>query len=107
MEAAFRGEVDQLDAKHKRQDLGFSDVLTEEIVANSEIEAGLDLTQTIQQMSPLFIDAVRSTGQILELTALRDLNELAACGLMVKVGKLKGARYYLNVPHVVRSLSVS
>jgi len=124
-----------------------------------QFEAGLDLTQTIQQMSPLFIDAVRSTGQILEITAfrtkmsdhaealnerqlkvlnrlvdyelrggfkggmnnakyqkmtgigdrtaLRDLNELAACGLMVKVGKLKGTRYYLNVPHLVRSLSVS
>jgi len=38
LEAAFRAEVDQLDAKLKRQDLGFSDVLTEEIVANSEIE---------------------------------------------------------------------
>ncbi|NBB78932.1 MAG: DUF4172 domain-containing protein [Verrucomicrobia bacterium] len=122
-----------------------------------QFEAGLDLTQTIQQMSPLFIHAIRSTGQILELTAfrtkmsdhsealnerqlkvlnrlvdyelrggfkggmnnakyqkmtgigdrtaLRDLNDLAACGLMFKVGKLKGTRYYLNVPHLLAGLS--
>lgn len=121
-----------------------------------QFEAGLDLTETIQCMCPLFIDAVRETERILELTAyrtrvadqsallnarqlkvlnrlidyelrggfkggmnntkyqkmttigdrtaLRDLNELEARGLMVKVGKLKGTRYYLNVPHVVEGL---
>ena len=39
-------------------------------------------------------------------TALRDLTELEIRGLMVKVGKLKGTRYYLNVPHVVEALEL-
>lgn len=121
-----------------------------------QFEASLDLTATIQRMSPLFINAVKTTGDILELTAyrtkvsdqadalnerqlkvlnrlidyelrggfeggmnnakyqkmtgigdrtaLRDLNELDACSLMVKAGKLKGTRYYLNVPHLVKGL---
>ncbi|MGZ0655482.1 hypothetical protein ACWPKO_12265 [Coraliomargarita sp. W4R53] len=34
-------------------------------------------------------------------TALRDLNELRERGLMVKSGKLKGTRYYLNIPHLL------
>ena len=39
-------------------------------------------------------------------TALRDLTELETRGLMVKVGKLKGTRYYLNIPHVVEALEL-
>lgn len=121
-----------------------------------QFEASLDLTATIQRMSPLFINAVNTTGHILALTAyrtkvsdhaeelnerqlkvlnrlidyelrggfeggmnnakyqkmtgigdrtaLRDLNELASRGLMVKVGQLKGTRYYLNVSHLVEGL---
>jgi Fic family protein len=116
----------------------------------------LDLTKTIQDMSPLFVNAVSETARILELTAyrtkvadqkeqlnerqlkvlnrlidyelrggfkggmnnakyqkmtsigdrtaLRDLSELEERGMMVKVGKLKGTRYYLKVPHLVESL---
>jgi len=123
-----------------------------------QFEAGLDLTQTIQRMAPLFIKAVVETAHILELTAfrakvgdeaeqlnerqvkvlnrlidyelrggfeggmnnakyqkmtgigdrtaLRDLSELELSGLMVKVGKLKGTRYFLNVPHLIRDLEV-
>ena len=123
-----------------------------------QFEAGLDLTAAIQSISPLFLNAVRETEQILELTAyrtkvadqmdslnsrqlkvlnrlidyelrggfeggmnntkyqkmaaigdrtaLRDLTELETRGLMVKVGKLKGTRYYLNVPHVVVALEL-
>ena len=41
LEAAFKEEVKQLDAKLKREDPGFDDVLTEEIVSNSEIEGTL------------------------------------------------------------------
>ena len=37
-------------------------------------------------------------------TALRDLNELDSRGLIVKTGKLKGTRYYLNVPHLIARL---
>lgn len=121
-----------------------------------QFEAGLDLTQIIQKMSPLFLNAVQVTGHILELTAyrtkvadeaeqlndrqlkvlnrlidyelrggfeggmnntkyqkmtnigdrtaLRDLNELDSRGLIVKTGKLKGTRYYLNVPHLIARL---
>jgi len=121
-----------------------------------QFEASLDLTHTIQRMSPLFLNAVKETGHILELTAyrtkvgdhverlnerqlkvlnrlidyelrggfeggmnnakyqkmtgigdrtaLRDLNELDSCGLMIKFGKLKGTRYYLNVPHLIERL---
>jgi Fic family protein len=121
-----------------------------------QFEAGLDLTKTIQFMSPLFLNAVRETGRILELTAyrtkvadqadglnprqlkvlnrlidyelrggfeggmnnakyqkmatigdrtaLRDLGELEERALMVKVGKLKGTRYYLNIPHLIDCL---
>ena len=36
-----------------------------------QFEAGLDLTHTIQRMSPLFQNAVIETGRILELTAYR------------------------------------
>jgi len=36
-----------------------------------QFEAGLDLTHTIRQMSPLFQNAVIETGRILELTAYR------------------------------------
>jgi Fic family protein len=120
-----------------------------------QFEAGLDLTQTIQRMSPLFVNALRETGYIMELTAyrtkvadqanalnerqlkvlnrlidyelrggfkggmsntkyqkmtgigdrtaLRDLNELRERGLMIKSGKLKGTRYYLNIPQFVPS----
>ena len=121
-----------------------------------QFDVGLDLTQTIQRISPLFVNAVRETGHILELTAyrtkisehgdalnvrqlkvlnrlidyelrggfeggmnnakyqkmadtgdrtaLRDLKELHERALMVKVGKLKGTRYYLNIPHLVARL---
>ncbi|MCP5538369.1 MAG: Fic family protein [Akkermansiaceae bacterium] len=121
-----------------------------------QFEAGLDLTDTIQRVSPLFQSAVIETGRILELTAyrarvsdqiedlnerqikvlnrlidyelrggfkgglnnakyqkmtgigdrtaLRDLGELHARGLVVKVGQLKGTRYHLNIPHLVKSL---
>jgi Fic family protein len=121
-----------------------------------QFEAGLDLTQTIQRMSPLFVNAVRETGYILELTkyrtkvadqaealnerqlkvlnrlidyelrggfkggmnntkyqkmadtgdrtALRDLNALHQRGLMAKSGKLKGTRYYLNIPHLLEQV---
>ncbi len=37
-------------------------------------------------------------------TALRDLGELHELGLMVKVGQLKGTRYYLNIPHLIKKL---
>jgi len=121
-----------------------------------QFEAGLDLTKTIQRMSPLFVNAVGETARILELTAyrtkvanqtdplnerqlkvlnrlidyelgagfeggmnntkyqkmaaigdrtaLRDLNDLEARSLMLKVGKLKGTRYHLNVPHLIERL---
>jgi len=121
-----------------------------------QFEAGLDLTKTIQAMSPLFAKAIGETMRILELTAyrttvgdqaeylnerqlkvlnrlidyelssgfeggmnnakyqkmtgigdrtaLRDLNELDRCGLMVKLGQLKGTRYHLNVPHLIERL---
>jgi Fic family protein len=36
-----------------------------------QFDAGLDLTHTIQVMSPLFQNSVRETGRILELTAFR------------------------------------
>ena len=36
-----------------------------------QFESGLDLTKTIQQMSPLFLDALGETARILELTACR------------------------------------
>jgi len=36
-----------------------------------QFEAGLDLTGTIQSMSPLFLNAVTETARILELTAYR------------------------------------
>ncbi len=36
-----------------------------------QFESGLDLTQTIQQMSPLFLNALGETARILELTAFR------------------------------------
>lgn len=117
-----------------------------------QFESGLDLTNTIKRMSPLFLNAVLETGRILELTAyrtrvsdqenilnarqmkvlhrligyelrggfeggmsnakyqkmakigdrtaLRDLDGLLERGLMIKEGKLKGTRYYLNVPHL-------
>lgn len=42
--------------------------------------------------------------KISERTALRDLGELEARGLIVKTGQLKGTRYYLNVPHLVKNL---
>ena len=32
-------------------------------------------------------------------TTLRDLNDLEQRGVMIKPGKLKGTRYYLNVPY--------
>lgn len=38
-------------------------------------------------------------------TALRDLNDLESRELIVKTGKLKGTRYYLNVPYLVERLS--
>jgi hypothetical protein len=38
-----------------------------------QIEAGLDLTGTIQAISPLFTNAVRETTCILELTAYRTI----------------------------------
>lgn len=121
-----------------------------------QFNAGLDLTATIRQVSPLFLDAVRETGRILELTtyrtkvadlasalnerqlkvlhrlidyelrggfaggmsnlkyqkmtgitdrtALRDLNELAERGLLLKTGELKGTRYFLNTPHIAAQL---
>jgi len=121
-----------------------------------QFEVGLDLTQTIQNLSPLFLKAVHETGGILELTtfrtqimdlgdvlnerqrkvlnrlidyelrggfdggmsntkyqkmtgigdrsALRDLNDLQTRGLMVKTGQLKGTRYYLNIPHLLKIL---
>jgi Fic family protein len=37
-------------------------------------------------------------------TALRDLNDLEECGLMIKRGKLKGTRYYLKVPYILECL---
>lgn len=37
-------------------------------------------------------------------TALRDLSELHERCLMVKIGQLKGTRYYLNVPHLLERL---
>lgn len=37
-------------------------------------------------------------------TALRDLSELHEGGLMVKIGQLKGTRYYLNVQHILERL---
>jgi len=36
-----------------------------------QFESGLDLTETIQEMAPLFSDALVETGSILELTAFR------------------------------------
>lgn len=121
-----------------------------------QFSAKLDLTETIETMSPLFIEAVSETERILELTAyrtrvadqagtlnerqskvlhrlvdyelgggfkggmtnakyqkmtgttsrtaLRDLNDLEERDLMIKVGQLKGTRYYLNVPHVLEHL---
>ena len=36
-----------------------------------QFDGGLDLTHTIQAMSPLFQNAVRETGRILELTSFR------------------------------------
>ena len=121
-----------------------------------QFDTGLDLTKTIQSVSPLFLDAVRETKQILELTAyrtkvsnqadqlndrqlkvlnrlidyelrggfeggmnntkyqkmtgigdrtaLRDLNDLEQRGFMIKLGKLKGTRYYLNVPYIIEKL---
>lgn len=41
LELAFTAEVKHLDTMLKQQDFGFDDVLTEEIVANSEIEGVL------------------------------------------------------------------
>lgn len=38
-----------------------------------QFEAGLDLTSTIQNMAPLFVNAVRETRRILALTAFRTL----------------------------------
>jgi len=121
-----------------------------------QFRASLDLTETMAAMQPLFLQAVRETGQILELTAhrtlvsdqadainerqrkvlhrlidyelrggfkggmtnakyqkmtgiaertaLRDLSELEAKKLMIRTGQLKGTRYYLNVPHLVKDL---
>jgi Fic family protein len=121
-----------------------------------QFEAGLDLTKTIQSLSPLYYNAVRETARILELTAyrttvgdqagylnerqlkvlnrlidyelrggfeggmnnakyqkmtdigdrtaLRDLHNLEERKLMVKVGKLKGTRYHLNVPHLIERI---
>lgn len=121
-----------------------------------QFETSLDLTRTIQNLSPLYENAVRETARILELTAyrttvsdqaeylnerqlkvlnrlidyelrggfeggmnnakyqkmtdigdrtaLRDLNDLEARRLMVKVGKLKGTRYHLNVPHLLERI---
>ncbi|MFU8848044.1 MAG: Fic family protein [Opitutales bacterium] len=37
-------------------------------------------------------------------TALRDLSELHERGLIVKIGQLKGTRYYLNVPNILERL---
>jgi len=39
-------------------------------------------------------------------TALRDFNDLESRGLSVKTGKLKGTRYYLNVPYLVERLQL-
>lgn len=121
-----------------------------------QFAAGLDLTETIKTVSPMFLNAVRETERILELTeyrtkvadqkdtlndrqmkvlnrlvdyelrggfeggmnntkyqkitniadrtALRDLSELQELGLLVKTGQLKGTRYYLNIPHLVKKL---
>ena len=41
LEAAFKEEVKQLNAKLKREDPGFDDDVTEELVSNSEIEGVL------------------------------------------------------------------
>ena len=41
LEASFKAAVKQLNARLRQQKLGFEDVLTEEIVANSEIEGVL------------------------------------------------------------------
>ena len=125
----------------------------------AQFQARLDLTSTLQRMSPLFLNAVKETGLILELTAfrtkvfdqgedlnprqlkvlnrlidyelkggfdgglsntnyqkmtgigdrtaLRDLAELQELGLMVKTGKLKGTRYYLNLPQAREQISKS
>ena len=40
-------------------------------------------------------------------TALRDLNDLESRGLIVKAGKLKGTRYYLNVSYLVERLKLN
>jgi len=40
-------------------------------------------------------------------TALRDLNDLESRGLIIKTGKLKGTRYYLNVTYLVERLELS
>ena len=121
-----------------------------------QFDTGLDLTQTIESMSPLFLNAVQETARILELTsfrskiverekvlnarqlkvlnrlvdyelrggfeggmnnmkyqkmtgvsdrtALRDLGELEDRELMVRTGRLKGTRYYLNVPYLIECL---
>jgi Fic family protein len=37
-------------------------------------------------------------------TALRDLTELQNKGLMVKTGQLKGTRYYLNIPCLIKQV---
>lgn len=43
----------------------------------------------------------KMTG-VAERTALRDLGELHALGLLFKTGRLKATRYFLNVPYLVQ-----
>lgn len=42
--------------------------------------------------------------EVSDRTALRDLGELEDRELMVKIGQLKGTRYYLNVPYLTEGL---
>lgn len=121
-----------------------------------QFDTGLDLTEVIQSMAPVYLEAISETGRILELTAyrtkvagyadalndrqlkavsrlidyelrgsfegglnnakyqkmtnigdrtaLRDLSELEQLGLMIKVGQLKGTRYFLNIQHLLTRL---
>ena len=41
LEAAFKAEIKRLNRMQKKQEIGFDDVFTDEIVANSEIEGVL------------------------------------------------------------------
>jgi Fic family protein len=89
---AYRTQVaDQADALNERQLKVLNRLIDYEL--RGGFEGGMNNAK-YQKMT-----------EIGDRTALRDLNDLEERGLMIKTGQLKGTRYHLNVPHLVKELT--